>query len=79
MAPDLNEFTEPEADIAAAITDTVLTHGLHALTPSDKYLVSVEDHPRRWNLGFDILHTHNLPNGVAARPQVNTARGVSPL
>ena len=78
VALDLNEFSEPEADITAAINDKVLPRGLHALTPSDKYVATVEDHLRRWNLGYDVLYTYNLPNGVIARPQVNTARGVTP-
>jgi hypothetical protein len=78
VALDLNEFTEPRADISAAITQQVLPAGLHALTPSDKLVATVNDHVTRWELGFDILYSYNTPSGITARTQVNTMRGITP-
>jgi hypothetical protein len=52
--------------------------GLRMMASSDKYLATVDDHQRLFDLGFDLALSYNTANGVEAAAAENAARGYAP-
>ena len=76
------EFEPPDAETdLAPMTDAIIKRlhpmGMRAFTSSIK-MNSVEQHRALYDAGIDVVMSYVLANGVKARIDVNTERGVTP-
>lgn len=74
------ELDTPDSDPAKTqqlIEKTLHPAGMRAFVSSMK-LPSVAQHKALFETGFDVVMSYDLVNGVAARIEVNQARGISP-
>lgn len=52
--------------------------GVRSLAATSTLLPSVQSQEALFNTGFDVVYTYDTPNGVTARTNVDTARGITP-
>jgi glycerophosphoryl diester phosphodiesterase len=74
---DVNYQEAQNAKMADLLKNKIHPAGKRGFV-STIHLPSAEQHKSMWDAGFDIIMTYNLDNAIAARTEVNTARGVSP-
>jgi pimeloyl-ACP methyl ester carboxylesterase len=71
---------ESDPGVALGTTVTAKLHpaGVRAFVYDDSATPTVPLLVGHYNEGFDVVSSQSGTNGVAARVQVNTARGVTP-
>lgn len=67
------------ANVSEVIASKLHPLGIRSMAATPTILPSVQDHLTLWETdGFDVVYTYDTVNAVAARTQVDEARGISP-
>ena len=67
-----------EAHVTDLILNTIIPGGVKALSSSDQYLATVQNHKDVYHQGFDVVLSYDCPNGVQAAAEINVERGYAP-
>lgn len=69
---------DPGVDIGTLVVDRLHPAGVRAFIYDNAAAPSVDQLVAHYNAGFDVVSSQSGTNGVAARVEVNSARGVTP-
>jgi hypothetical protein len=69
---------DPPVDVGPIATQKLHPNGFRSFTYTNAPSPSVAELKALFDKGYDVVSSQNGPNGVAARQQVNNARGFSP-